>query len=162
MWFLYYFNLEKNYDVLKSKSSCFLLNKNINFNKNEKELEMENPIHTLERQTSRKACKEKRMHFFVVFILSEENFFNILVLCKMYWIKFQNVHAFTYQKTQETLHVVTIAMICSTLASLWKFQYFRRHIYNSVEHLWWSFYCENSKPLSVFTKKLHRRCSLGF
>ena len=32
---LYYLNLEKNYDVLKSKSSYFLSNKNINFNKNE-------------------------------------------------------------------------------------------------------------------------------
>ena len=35
----------------------------------------------------------------------------------------------------ETLHVVTIAMIWSTLDSFRKFQYFRRHIYNSVEHL---------------------------
>ena len=51
-------------------------------------------------------------------------------------------------------------MICSTLASLWKFQYFQRPIYNPVEHLWWSLYCENSKPLSIFTKKLYRRCSL--
>ena len=63
---------------------------------------------------------------------------------------------------QETLRVVTIAMTCSTLASLWKFQYFRRSIYNPVEHLWWSFYCKNNKPLSIFTKNLHRRCSLGF
>ena len=51
-------------------------------------------------------------------------------------------------------------MICSTLASLWKFQYFQRPIYNPVEHLWWSLYCENSKPVSIFTKKLYRRCSL--
>ena len=28
------FNIERSYDVLKSKSSCVLLNKNINFNKN--------------------------------------------------------------------------------------------------------------------------------
>ena len=34
MWLLYYFNLERNYDVLKSKSLCFLLNKNKNSNKN--------------------------------------------------------------------------------------------------------------------------------
>ena len=25
-----------------------------------------------------------------------------------------------------------------------------------------SFYCKNSKPLSIFTKELHRRCSLRF
>ena len=37
---------------------------------------------------------------------------------------------------QETLCVVTIAMICSTVASLWKSQYFQRAIYNPVEDLW--------------------------
>ena len=42
-WLFYYFNFERRYDVLKSKSPCILLNKNINFNKNEKELKMENP-----------------------------------------------------------------------------------------------------------------------
>ena len=52
-------------------------------------------------------------------------------------------------------------MICSTLASFWKFEYFRRPIYNPVEHLWCSFYCENSKPLCISTKKLHRRCWFG-
>ena len=45
MWLFYYFNLERNYDVLKSKSSCFLLNKKINFNKNETESKIENPTH---------------------------------------------------------------------------------------------------------------------
>ena len=53
-------------------------------------------------------------------------------------------------------------MICSTLASLKKFQYFRRPVYNPVEYLWHSFYCEKSKPLSIFIKRLHHRCSLGF
>ena len=33
-----------------------------------------------------------------------------------------------------------------------KFQYFERPVYNPVEHLWRSFYCKNSKPLSIFTK----------
>ena len=33
-WFFYYFNFERNYDVLKSKSPRFLLNKNIDFIKN--------------------------------------------------------------------------------------------------------------------------------
>ena len=44
MQLFYYFNFERN--VLKSKSPCFLLHKNINFNKNEVELKMENPTHT--------------------------------------------------------------------------------------------------------------------
>ena len=65
-------------------------------------------------------------------------------------------------KKQETLCVVTIAMICSNLASLWKSQYFQGPIFNPVEDLWWSLYCENIKTLSIFTKKLHRRCLHGF
>ena len=40
MWLFLYFNFERNYDVLKSKSPCILLNKNINFNKNETESKM--------------------------------------------------------------------------------------------------------------------------
>ena len=35
VWLFYYFNLERKNDVLKPKSSYILLNKNINFNKNE-------------------------------------------------------------------------------------------------------------------------------
>ena len=53
-------------------------------------------------------------------------------------------------------------MICSMLASLWKCQCFQEPIYNPVEYLWWSSYYENIKPISIFTKKLHRRCSHGF
>ena len=37
MWLLYYFNFETNDDVLKSKSPCILLSKNIKFSKNETE-----------------------------------------------------------------------------------------------------------------------------
>ena len=36
---------------------------------------------------------------------------------------------------KKTLCVITIGIICSNLASLRKFQYFRRPIYNSIEHL---------------------------
>ena len=47
MWPFCYFNFERNYDVLKSKSPCILLNKNINFDKSETELKMENPANIL-------------------------------------------------------------------------------------------------------------------
>ena len=43
MWVFYCFNFKKNYDVLKSKSPSTLLNKNINFNKNETESKIEKP-----------------------------------------------------------------------------------------------------------------------
>ena len=40
MWLFCYFNFERNNDVMKSKSPCGLLNKNINFDKNETELKV--------------------------------------------------------------------------------------------------------------------------
>ena len=46
MWLFYYFNFERNYEVVKSKSSCLLPNKNKNFNKKETGSKMENPIHS--------------------------------------------------------------------------------------------------------------------
>ena len=42
----YYSHFERNYNVLKSKNPCFLLNKSINVNKNETESKMENPTRT--------------------------------------------------------------------------------------------------------------------
>ena len=51
MWLFYYFNFERNYDVLKSKSPCILLNENINFNKNEAVSKMENATHSF-RETN--------------------------------------------------------------------------------------------------------------
>ena len=41
MWFFFYFNFEKNYDVLKSMTPCLLLNKKLSFNKNENQSEMQ-------------------------------------------------------------------------------------------------------------------------
>ena len=58
VWLFYYFNFERNYAVLKSKS---LLSKNINFSKNETESKMENPTHSFRelnlvlRQINRKS-----------------------------------------------------------------------------------------------------------
>ena len=46
VWLFYYFNFERNYGVLNSKSSWILLNKNINFIKNKTEWKMENPTHS--------------------------------------------------------------------------------------------------------------------
>ena len=46
MWLFYYFNFERNYGVLNSKSPCILLNKNINVNKKKTELKMENPMNS--------------------------------------------------------------------------------------------------------------------
>ena len=47
-----------------------------------------------------RALEKKERTFFVSFILSEGNFFNTCVLCQciVYWIHFQNIQNFTYQK----------------------------------------------------------------
>ena len=46
MWLYYYFDFERNYDALKSKSPSILRNKSSNFNKNKTELKLENPTHS--------------------------------------------------------------------------------------------------------------------
>ena len=90
--------------------------------------------------------------FFIVFFFVFEQYHYI----KLYQLYFNN------NENKKTVCVLTIAMICSNLTSFRKFQYFRRSIYNPVKHLWWSLYCENNETLSIFTKKLHHRCLLGF
>ena len=115
--FFCYFNLERNYDVLKSKSPCILINKNINFNKNEAKSKMGKSTQSCTEkiillqliQESQIKCKtvmswisrKKKRAIFVTLILSEGNVFNICVLsqCTGYWTHFQNMHTFTYQKT---------------------------------------------------------------
>ena len=50
VWLFYYFNFKRNYDVLKSKSTCILLNKNTNFNKNETESKRKNPTYAFRQR----------------------------------------------------------------------------------------------------------------
>ena len=132
MCLFYYFNFERNCDVLKSKSSCILLNKNIiNFNKNETESKMGNPTEVLKRQTLCFTCRKLKLKlwwvgarerknwvFFVRLILSKGIFFNICVLsqCIVYWIHFQNIHTFTNQKT--LLHAFFCSFLKSSLTEL--------------------------------------------
>ena len=66
MWLFYYINFERSYEILKSKipCPCILLNKNISFDKNETESQMENPIHSFSEMklvlySSYKNCKLK-------------------------------------------------------------------------------------------------------
>ena len=131
MWLFYYFNFKRNYDILKSKSPCFLLNKNMNFNKSKTKSKMEYLTQTLEWRTLRfssyknrelkvklwwvEARERKKRAFFVALILSEEIIFNVCVLsqCILYWIElyyivlnFQNIHPFTYQKTLLFIHLL--------------------------------------------------------
>ena len=97
-----------------------LLNKNLNFNKNETKSKMENPTHSF-RETNlvpfssyknRKlkvkqpwagAWKEKKRKFFVPIILSEEIFFKICVLfqCIVHCIHFQNISIYILLHTKK-------------------------------------------------------------
>ena len=47
MWLFYYFDFEKNHDVFKSKSPSILLNKTVNFNKNDTYYEVDNSSYVL-------------------------------------------------------------------------------------------------------------------
>ena len=51
MWLFYYFSFERNYDILRSKISCFLLNRNINLTKTKRDRRSEIPQTLLERRT---------------------------------------------------------------------------------------------------------------
>ena len=119
MWLFYYFNFERNYDVLKSENPCIFLNKNINFNENETESKMENTTHRLERRTlcfssykNRKlkvklmrwsSRKKKEGIFCTVYFVGRE-VFRDLYFISMYsvlntLIYFQNIHTFYITKS---------------------------------------------------------------
>ena len=110
MWLFYYFNFETNYDVLKSKGSCILLNKNIDFKKNKTKSKLENPTYSLreEKTFCFSSYKNRKLKvklwwegiFCTVYFVRKRSF-TIFVLsqCILYWIHLQNIHTFTYQKT---------------------------------------------------------------
>ena len=64
------------------------------------------------------SSKKKKTGFFVALVLSEGNFFDICILsqCIVYWIHFQNINTFIYQKT--LLHT----LCCLFLKSFETFQ----------------------------------------
>ena len=66
------------------------------------------------------ARERKKIAFFVTLILSKRKFFNIYVLsqCIVYWISFQSIYSFTYQKT--LLHTLSKAFSVSLNPSFLK------------------------------------------
>ena len=96
--------------------------------------------------------------FLVCYLLLLQDTFNLF---KPYFL-LKHTQIMTFNQNKKMLFVVRIGMICSNLPSIWKFQSFLRLLYNPIKHLWWSFYYKYSNPLSIFTKKLHHRCLLGF
>ena len=71
------------------------------------------------------ARERKERAFFVPFTLSKGSFFNICVLsqCIVYWISFQNIHTFTYQKT--LLNTFFCLLLKSSKSSVYPWPYSR-------------------------------------
>ena len=67
-----------------------------------------------------------------------------------------------FLKKENIMHCNNCNDLLQLTLTFWKFMYLRRPIQNPIKHLWWSFYCKNSKLLSIFIKKLHCRCLLRF
>ena len=64
VWFFYYFNFKRNYDVSKLKSLCILLNKNISLNliKTKRNRKGEIAIIVIERRTLRfSSCRDRKL-----------------------------------------------------------------------------------------------------
>ena len=116
MWLFYYFDFERNYDVLKSKSPCFLLNKKLNFNKNQTESKLEHPMQLKVKLSWVEARDRKTRALFATLIFSAKTFFKICVISHSmgYCINFQNIHSFTYQKT--LLHTLFCLFLKSSKA----------------------------------------------
>ena len=147
---------ERNYDVLKSKRLWFLLNKNINVNKNETEQKWIIPHTTLERQSwqfssykNRKlkvklwwdrAHEKNSVHFLERSFFSKEIFSTFLfsfLIYTVYFIKFNylninhfKIFTFTCQKT--LLHILFCLFLKFSKAfslSLRKDQDYKGHVF---------------------------------
>ena len=109
---------------------------------------MKIPHTVLERQnlcfiSSYKNCKlkvklwwvegyeRKKRTFFVPFILFKEIFLKICFLCQciVYWIQFQNIHKFTYQKTSLHTLLLLVFKIVEILQCILKMEQYISLIY---------------------------------
>ena len=167
LWFFYYFNIEINYDVLKSRSPCIWLNKNTNFHKNETKSKMENPTNSF-RETNLvlQLIKESQIKCKTVMSWSSwkkkevrRKFFNICVLsqCIAYGIHFQNIHVFTYQKVlfhRFFAKVFSVLLNKGLLWSLWKENVIMRKNFfckmKSLLRLIFGVSCDAKKPFKMF------------
>ena len=142
MWLFCYSDFERNYDVLKSKSPCILLNKNINFVKNQTKLRMGSSTHNfretnlvlssyknpkLKVQLWWVGARERKKKDFLYCLFCPKEFFLTFVLiysisqCIVYWI-----HEYTF-KINTLLHIKKhyfIQFCCLFIKSLKAFSVF--------------------------------------
>ena len=127
----------KNYDVLTSRSLYFVLIKIYKWNWKRTLCFSSYKNRKLKVKLWWVGARERKIRtFFVLFILSEGIFFNICVSspCIVYWINFQNIHTFEYQKT--FLHTLFCLFLKSLEAFSLSFQDFDK----------------NAQEISVFSK----------
>ena len=111
--------------------------------------------------------RKKKEGFFVPFILSKGIFFNIGVLsqCIVYWIHFEIIHTFTYQKTLLHTLLLLIFKIVGNLQCILKAGFFpqKSSIYPpKVPKRTYCIFINNIKTLTCVTigrKPLRRRIS---
>ena len=169
VWFFYYFNIEINYDVLKSKSPCIWLNKNTNFHKNETKSKIENPTNLVLQliKESQIKCKiviswsswKIRGHFLYRLFCPKEICVNICVLsqCIAYWIHFQNIHIFTYQKVLFHRYFAKVFSLFFNKGLLWSLRkenaIMRKNFFCKVKSLLRLIFgvsCHAKKPFKLF------------
>ena len=79
-----------------------------------------------------------------------------------------NCHDLLYVVYRQKINLTRNATRCNNRDDLLHISFtlrnsiFSEAYYNPAEPLWLNFYCENSNPMSIFTKKLHRKCLLCF
>ena len=128
VWLFFYFNFERNYYLLKLKSPCILLSKNINFNKNKMELremrhgfrEMNLKVQlTSESQTESKTdelelATEK---FFCTVYFVWRTFFKHLCFISMYSI-LNTLSEYTYFSISKNITSYTFLLVFKIVESL--------------------------------------------
>ena len=90
---MYHFNLDRNYDISRSKSSCFLLNKNINCNKIKTISKITNFTHTLLQRLTFNSYKNHKLKVKLWQVQAHKRkksaFFNIYFVWRKF---FQHLH----------------------------------------------------------------------
>ena len=115
MWLFYHFDFEKNYDDLKSKRPCNLLNKNINCNENETESKKENPTHSF-RETNLVLQLIWETQIKGKTVMKEKILIFVLPQCIVDWIHLQNTHTFTFTYQKTLLHTLFCLILKSQKA----------------------------------------------
>ena len=112
VWLFYYFDFERNYDVLKSKTPSFLLNKNIKFIKNETESKMENPTHS------------SRVMHHVLQLVEELQIKSKTVMSLSSWKKKECISCNVYFVQRKLFENICVLSQCIVLNELSKYIYF--------------------------------------